>query len=41
MGIGCSKGEIHDFSGDFSVDVDDFAFGKPYKFVRLDIDMDN
>ncbi len=38
MGIGDSEGDIHDFAGSYSIGVDDFAFGKPYKFLRLNID---
>ena len=35
-GICTSKGIIHDFAGPFYVSVDEFAFGKPLKYVRLD-----
>ena len=38
MGIGDSEGAIHDFAGSFAIGVDDFAFGRPYKFLRLNID---
>ena len=34
-GIGNSAGIIHDFAGSFFVSVDDFAFGKPTKYVKL------
>ena len=34
-GIGTSSGIIHDFAGSFFVSVDDFAFGKPTKYVQL------
>ena len=36
MGIGTSEGVIHDFAGSYNVSVDDFAFGNPYKYVKLD-----
>ncbi len=36
-GIGTSSGIIHDFSGSFFVSVDNFAFGKPTKYVKLDL----
>ena len=38
MGIGDSEDDIHDFAGSYSIGVDDFAFGMPYKFLRLNID---
>lgn len=31
-----SDGTIHDFAGPYFVSVNDFAFGKPLKYVRLD-----
>jgi len=34
-GIGTSSGIIHDFAGSFFVSIDDFAFGKPTKYVKL------
>ena len=34
-GIGTSTGIIHDFAGSFFVGVDDFAFGKPTKYIQL------
>ena len=34
-GIGTSSGIIHDFAGSFFVSVDDFAFGKPTKYIKL------
>ena len=36
-GIGNSTGIIHDFAGSFYVSIDDFAFGKPTKYVQLDL----
>ena len=36
-GIGNSSGIIHDFAGSFFVSVDDFAFGKPTKYIQLDL----
>ena len=36
-GIGTSQGIIHDFSGSFCVSVNDFAFGKPTKYLKLDL----
>ena len=36
-GIGTSGGIIHDFAGSFFVSVDDFAFGKPTKYVKLEL----
>jgi transmembrane protein 222 len=35
-GICTSDGVIHDFAGPYYVSLDDFAFGKPLKYVRLD-----
>ena len=34
-GIGNSSGIIHDFASSFFVSVDDFAFGKPTKYIQL------
>ena len=34
-GIGTSTGIIHDFAGSFFVSVDDFAFGKPTKYIKM------
>ena len=34
-GIGNSSGIIHDFASSFFVSVDDFAFGKPTKYIPL------
>jgi hypothetical protein len=34
--ISRSDGTIHDFAGPYFVSVDDFAFGKPLKYVQLD-----
>ena len=34
-GIATSSGIIHDFAGSFFVSVDDFAFGKPTKYIQL------
>lgn len=36
MGIGTSSGVIRDFAGPYFVAEDDFAFGKPTKYWRLD-----
>ena len=36
-GIGTSSGIIHDFAGSFFVSVDDFAFGKPTKYIKLNL----
>ena len=36
-GIGTSGGIIHDFAGSFFVSVDDFAFGKPTKYAKLEL----
>ena len=36
-GIGNSTGIIHDFAGSFYVSIDDFAFGKPTKYIQLDL----
>ena len=36
-GIGTSSGIIHDFAGSFFVSVDDFAFGKPTKYFKLNL----
>ena len=36
-GIGNSNGIIHDFSSSFFVSVDDFAFGKPTKYIQLEL----
>jgi hypothetical protein len=35
-GICTSDGYIHDFAGPYFVSVNDFAFGSPLKYVRLD-----
>ena len=37
VGIATSSGVIHDFAGSFFVNVDDFAFGKPTKYIPLDL----
>eukprot|EP01016_Furgasonia_blochmanni_P015042 TRINITY_DN1808_c0_g2_i2.p1 TRINITY_DN1808_c0_g2~~TRINITY_DN1808_c0_g2_i2.p1 ORF type:complete len:257 (+),score=29.94 TRINITY_DN1808_c0_g2_i2:118-888(+) len=37
-GICNSKGVIHDFAGPYYISVDDFAFGAPLKYVRLNDD---
>ena len=34
-GICTSEGIIHDFAGPYTVSVDDMAFGKPTKYVKL------
>ena len=36
-GIANSKGIIHDYSASFFVNVDDFSFGKPTKYLQLDL----
>ena len=36
-GVGNSSGIIHDFASSFFVSVDDFAFGKPTKYIQLDL----
>ena len=36
-GICTSDGLIHDFSGSYSITVDDMLFGNPTKYVILDI----
>ena len=34
-GIGTSRGIIHDFAGSYYIGVDNFAFGKPTKYIKL------
>jgi hypothetical protein len=36
-GICTSSGVIHDFSGSYTVSVDDMGFGDPTRYVQLDI----
>ena len=36
-GIGNSSGIIHDFAASFFVSVDNFAFGKPTKYIQLEL----
>ena len=36
-GVGNSSGIIHDFASSFFVSVDDFAFGKPTKYIQLEL----
>ena len=36
-GIANSKGIIHDYSASFFVNIDDFSFGKPTKYLQLDL----
>ena len=36
-GIGTSSGIIHDFASSFFVSVDDFAFGKHTKYIKLEL----
>ena len=36
-GIGNSNGIIHDFASSFFISVDDFAFGKPTKYIQLEL----
>eukprot|EP01017_Pseudomicrothorax_dubius_P020680 TRINITY_DN2246_c0_g1_i1.p1 TRINITY_DN2246_c0_g1~~TRINITY_DN2246_c0_g1_i1.p1 ORF type:complete len:188 (-),score=14.44 TRINITY_DN2246_c0_g1_i1:123-686(-) len=38
LGITTSQGVIHDFAGPYTVTVDDFAFGEPHKYSKLNID---
>jgi hypothetical protein len=35
MGIADSEGKIHDFQGPYTVIVDDFAFGRPTRYLGL------
>ncbi|KAM3136051.1 hypothetical protein pb186bvf_011856 [Paramecium bursaria] len=35
-GIGSSDGQIHDFGGPYYVAVDNFSFGRPMKYIKLD-----
>ena len=39
VGIGNSSGIIHDFAASFFVGVDDFSFGKPTKYIKLNLSM--
>ena len=34
-GICTSEGIIHDFSGSYSITIDNFIFGKPLKYIKL------
>ena len=36
-GIANSKGIIHDYSASFFVNINDFSFGKPTKYLKLDL----
>ena len=36
-GICTSKGIIHDFAGPYYISVNDMAFGRPLKYIKLDI----
>ncbi|CAG9320368.1 unnamed protein product [Blepharisma stoltei] len=36
LGICTSEGEIHDFAGSYTVNVDKMAFGAPTKYAKLD-----
>ena len=36
-GIGDSNGVIHDFAGSFCIGIDNFAFGKPTKYFKLEL----
>ena len=38
MGICLSNGVIRDFSGPYSVSEDSMAFGKPTRYIELDLD---
>lgn len=38
MGIADSQGVIYDFSGPYTIGVDDMAFGKPTRYLELDPD---
>jgi len=35
MGIATSDGVIHDFAGPYFVSEDDFAFGRPTRYLRM------
>ena len=37
VGIATSKGIIHDFSADYNISIDHFAFGRTRKYISLDI----
>jgi hypothetical protein len=37
VGICSSDGEVHDFAGPYYISVGNMAFGKPLKFMRLDV----
>ena len=36
-GIGTSNGIIHDFAGSFFISIDNFAFGKPTKYIKMEL----
>ena len=38
IGICTSDGSIHDFAGPYTIGVDNFAFGRPLKYVPLNSD---
>ena len=37
-GVGSSQGKIHDFSGSYTVSVDDMLFGWPKKYARVSVE---
>jgi hypothetical protein len=37
VGIADSKGIIHDFAGSFYVNIGDFTFGRPTKYIQLEL----
>ena len=37
VGIANSEGIIYDFAGTYYVSIDDFSFGKPTKYIQLDL----
>ena len=37
VGIANSEGIIHDFAGSFYISIDEFSFGKPTKYLQLDL----
>ncbi|KAG2394003.1 hypothetical protein C9374_003767 [Naegleria lovaniensis] len=41
MGIATSQGVIHDFAGPYYISVDDFAFGKPTRYLALESNLNS
>eukprot|EP00918_Siedleckia_nematoides_P025600 GHVU01055279.1.p5 GENE.GHVU01055279.1~~GHVU01055279.1.p5 ORF type:complete len:112 (-),score=15.64 GHVU01055279.1:594-929(-) len=39
-GVGVSEGTIHDFSGPYTISVDNMAFGNPMRYCRLRLTRD-